>query len=248
MGLIWPKLLVPPAGGNIEFVGGQTASKVGSAGGTSTIALNSGLTGGIASAVSDDDLVIAAFSTGSSADRTLSITTGYTLIASELYQVSTERTFDTNLRVAYKFVSGDTATTFGATGSTADAGAMAVYVFRGVDLTTPLDVAAVTAVGEHTEVSGPLLPNPPSITPVTPGAFIVCIGACGHDDGVDTLSSSDLTGFLSVGSDDSNDTSLGIGHIDNWSSGAFDAAAFTFSGTAGNVDTFCAMSIALRPA
>jgi hypothetical protein len=229
----------------IQFVGGATANKVGNTVATSTIALDSGLTGGIASAVSAGDLVIAAFATGSVADRTLSITDGssnYTLIGSELYADDDK---DTNLRVAYKFMGGtpDTATTFGPTGNVDDAGAMAVYVFRGVDTGTPLDVAATTATGTN---SG--LPNPPSITPITAGAFPVHIGACGHSGGADTFTSGTLVDFMTDGANDTNDATIGIGHVDNWTSGASDPAAFGFSQVDSNTFSWAALSLVLRPA
>jgi hypothetical protein len=150
---------------------------------------------------------------------------------------------DTNLRVAYKFVSGDTATTFGFTGSAQDAGAMAVYVFRGVDQTTPLDVAAQQTTGTDSALA-----NPPSITPTTAGAFIVCIGAAGHLGGTGTFTSSDLTDFLTIGHNDTNDVTLGVGHKDDWTSGAFDAAAFGFSLSSGTSYSWAATTIALRPA
>jgi hypothetical protein len=207
----------------VQFVGGATASKVGATSGNSTVALNSGLTGGIASAAAAGDLVIAVYGTGSTADRTLAITSGYTLIASELYS---NDTFDTNLRVAYKFMGGtpDTATTFGPTGNTADAGAMAVYVFRGVDPDTPLDVAAVT--GQAINTSRVV---PPDITPSTAGAFPVVAGAAAHNGGVDTFTSSDLTDFRTVGGNDTNDVTIGVGHQDNWSSGATNYATWGHS-------------------
>lgn len=47
-----------------------------------------------------------------------------------------------------------------------------VMVFRNVDPTTPLDVTTVTSSGINN-----ILPNPPSITPVTDGALIVHIGS-----------------------------------------------------------------------
>lgn len=232
----------------IQFVGGKTAAKVGATSGDSTIALNSGLTGGIGSAAQANDVVIAVFATGSTADRTLAITDGtnpYTLIASELYQAGTD--YDTNLRVAYKRMGStpDASTTFGPTGNNSDAGAMAVYVFRGVDPTTPLDVTATTASGGSSSKA-----NPPSITPSTSGAYIVCIGAAAHSDGGSSVfTASGLVDFLTIGSNDTNDVMLGIGHKDDWSSGAFDCAAF------GNSvfvffefeNSWAAMSIALRP-
>lgn len=230
----------------IQFVGGNTAGKVGATSGNTTIALNSGLTGGIAAAVSAGDLVIAVFGTGSVGDRTLAITDGtnpYSLINSELFA---DDTFDTNLRVAYKFMGGtpDTATTFGPTGNAADAGAMAVYVFRGVDSSTPLDVAAVPATGINTS-----RPNPAGITPTTAGAFGVFVGATGHNGGIDTFTSGDLTDFLTVaGGNDTNDVTIGIGHIDNWTSGEINPAAFGHSQVDSTSYAWAAMSIVLRPA
>jgi hypothetical protein len=144
----------------------------------------------------------------------------------------------TNLRVAYKFITSDTTVTFGPTGSTADAGAMAVYVFRGVNVSTPLDVTPTTATG-----SGSAAANPPSITPVTGGSYIVCVGSHGSASGA-VFTSSDLTDFITVTSSDTNDGTIGIGHYTDWASGAFDAAAF---GTAaGSLSAWSAMSIALR--
>lgn len=231
----------------IQFVGGATAAKVGATSGTSTIPLNTGLTGGIASGVSQGDMVIAVFGTGSSADRTLSITDGttdYTLIGSELYQNGSSR--DTNLRVAYKFMGAtpDASTTFGPTGNSDDAGAMAVYVFRGVDPTTPLDVAVTTASNILSSA------DPPAITPLTAGAFIVCVGAAAHSEGSSTdFTASGLVDFVTRGANDVNDVCIGIGHKDDWTSGAFDCAAFStgifiFSD---GPNSWAAMSIALRP-
>jgi hypothetical protein len=228
----------------IEFVGGTVAAKAGAASGNTTIALNAGLTGGIASAVSAGDLVIAAFAVSSSGDTTLVITDGttnYTLIDSELFA---DDNSDTNLRVAYKFMGGtpDTDTTFGPTNNAAWSGAMAVYVFRGVDSTTPLDVAAVPATGIDSGI-----PNPAGITPTTAGAFIAVVGASAHTGATDTFTSSDLTDFQTIGQNDSIDVSLGIGHKPDWTSGEFNPAAFGFTQLDNVAYSWAAMSIALRP-
>lgn len=238
--------------GGILFVGGAVASKTGATSGDTTIALNSGLTGGIASAAQAGDLVIAAFATGSTADRTLAITDGadaYTLIGSELYGNDEE---DVNLRVAYKFITSDTATTFGPTGGTSDGGAMAVYVFRNVSGSSPLDVAAQTATGTNT-----YLCDPPAITPSTAGAIIVVVGAAtvgNYSDGDPTppeFASTDLTAFLTLASaaEEANTCALGVGHKNDWSSGAFNPAAFTVSNDTDSADnSWAAVTFALRPA
>lgn len=228
----------------IVFVGGNTGIVAGATSGNTTIALNAGLTGGIASAAAAGDLVIAAYATSSAGDRTLAITDGttaYTLIDTELWA---DDTYDTNLRVCYKVMGStpDAATTFGPTGNISDAGAMAVYVFRGVDATTPLDVAAVPSTILSTS-----RPDPPAITPVTAGAFIVGVGAAGHSGGTDTFTSADLLSFLTVGSNDSNDVTLGIGHF-KWMPGKNDPAAFGHTQSDSISFSSAAMTIALRPA
>lgn len=224
----------------IQFVGGNTATKAGATSGNSTVSLTA-LTGGISSSAAAGDLVIAVFVTGSAADRTLSITDGttaYTLINSELYANGT--TYDTNLRVAYKrLTAADANVTFGPTLNAQDAGAMAVYVFRGVSSTTPLDVAAVPATG-----TGTGRPNPASITPATSGAFIVLAGGASAGTGA-TFTASYLTAFRTVSSSDTNDAMVGIGHL-AWTSGPYDGAQWT-GGTTNAADSWAAMSIALRP-
>lgn len=228
----------------IAFVGGTTATKAGATSGNTTIALNSGLTGGSRASVQAGDLVIAVFATGAAADRTLAITdgtTGYTLIGSELYANGT--TYDTNLRVAYKFMGStpDTSTTFGPTGNAQDAGAMCVYVFSGVDSGTPLDVAATTATG-----TGTGRPNGASILPTTTGAYVVVAGGGAAGTGaVYTQSGTELSGFKSATSVDTNDAMMGIGYF-AWTSGTFDPVVWT-GGTTNAADSWAAVTVALRP-
>lgn len=240
MGVLARKLLSINRG--IEFVGAATDTKAGATSGNSTIALNSGLTGGTRSGVQNGDLVIAFFASWSTVDRTLSITDGtnpYTLIATELLGNDTTKT---NLRVAYKFVSGDTDTRFGPTGATSDTGAMGVFVFSGVNSATPLDVAATTATGLNSPIA-----DPPSITPSTAGAHIICIGAGAHSAGLQPYSSSDFDAFVSVQADLTRDISVGIGRK-AWTSGKFNPAAYSWSGFNDPSYSWAAMSVALRPA
>jgi len=244
MGVLARKLLAADAANPIEFVGSATTTKAGAASGNSTMSLTAGLSGGIASSVSDGDFVIAVFATGGVADRTLSITDGtnpYTLIGSELYADDTN---DSNLRVCYKFVSGDTSVTFGPTGASGEPGLTGVYVFRNVNQTTPLDVSAVTATGTNS-----LNPNPPSITPVTSGAFIVAIGASGtRNTGQAFVTPSDLTAFVDNNREDTYGVAFGIGHKNDWSSGEFDPAAWVHDSVASTSYAWTAITVALRPA
>lgn len=223
----------------IQFVGGRIQAQPGANSGSTNIFLNL-LTGGISSTAVAGDLVVAVYSTGSTVDQTLTITgTGaYTTIASELYSNGTS--YDTNLLVAYRFITTDTSTSFGASGSAADAAALGVFVWRGVDTTTPLDVAATTATG-----TGTGRPTPPAITPTTSGAEIVAVGASAAATGA-VFTTATLSNFFTVTSPDTNDANLGFGSFD-WVSGTYTPAQFG-GGTTNAVDSWAALTLALRPA
>jgi len=236
------KVVAAPAAG-IQYVGGYVD---GFAGTTSnvTVPLTS-LTGGLASAPAAGDLVVVYFGTGSTVNRNLVIS-GYNLIA-DLFAGSV---YDTNLETAYKFMGATPDTSFTLTGgtlSTSDAGAVAVQVWRGVDQTTPFDVTLTASTGTNT-----VLCDPAAITPVTPGAVIIAGGAGAHNNGVGssgirTYSSSDLTAFLSTGQNNTNQVTIGLGyHV--WTSGSFNPAQFTFSGTNSTNFSYVSVTLALRPA
>jgi len=241
-------MLKPLAGGNIALVGYKTVNRAqGSTSGVST-SLSSGLTGGSRSAVQAGDFVLAVHLLASASDSTLSITDGtnpYTLVGSELY--ANDNDVDTNLRVAYKFMGGtpDTSTSFPAVGGINDSVSAAVYVFSGVNATTPLDVAATTATGVNSAK-----PNPASITPSTAGSWIACIGASGNSFvASQTYTNSSLTSVASTYIEGFAYTAmLGIGLKTNWSSGAFDCPAYTLSGSDSTSASWAAVTVALRPA
>lgn len=229
-------------GNNLQFVGGKTATKAGAASGNSTLAINSGLTGGIASAAASGDLVVAAFSVNSSGtDLTLLIsdgTTNYTLI-SELYSTGTR---DINLRVAYKIIGADTDITFGPTQSTTYAGAMAAYVFRGAATVSPID-GPQTATGTASGYA-----DPPNITPSMSAGYIVCVGGASARNSATAFTSSDLEDFLTAGVAGATlyRTLIGVGHNSTWTGGSFDAAAFGLNVADDNDNAWAAMSFGVK--
>ena len=228
------------SGGNIEYVGGRVLGFSGTED-NFNVSLTS-LSGGLATAPAAGDLVIIYFGTGSITNENLVVGDGYT----EIIELYSDDTFDTSLVVARKFmgVIPDTSIEIiGGTEDGADAGAIAIQVWRGVNTTTPLDVFRTTAIGTNS-----VLCDPPAITPITSGAVIVSGGAGGHNiaNSDITYSSSDLTGFISVTGVDTFCCTIGLGyHV--WTSGSFNPAAFTFSGTDDIQFSSAAVTLALRP-
>jgi hypothetical protein len=223
----------------IEYVGGYTFAPLSGNSNNLTVTFGGNLTGGLDSSASEGDMVIAYWATGGIADRTLAIN-GYTNIA-DLYS---DDTYDTNLVVAYKFMGATPDTTLQLLNGTvvgSENGGLVVHVFRGVDTSSPFDATSTTATGTNT-----VLCDPPAITPTTAGTVIVSGGAGGHIAGVHTFSSSDLTSFLSKGGQDDIDGTTGAGYY-KWSSGTFNPAAFTFSGTDSTNYSWAAVTMALRP-
>lgn len=222
---------------DIEFVG---ARAVGARSG-SAVDLT-GLTGGVASSPSANDLVIVYAAQASVGAQPITIT-GYT----EVFSLHSNDITDTNLTVGYKFMGStpDTVaslTTDGTVGGVDNAVGFLVQVWRNVDAITPMDVSATSATGIDS-----VLCDPPSIAPITFGSVIVSGGAGAHRFGSGTFSSSDLTDFRSAVGVDTYDLTIGGGYK-QWTGGAFNPAAFTFSGTDATTYSWAAATLALRPA
>ena len=220
------------------YVGGKTA---GFGGGTSdnTVALT-GLTGGTDTAPQAGDIIIIGFSAGYNTNAlSLSIvSSGYTSVG----PITGFDSYDTTLVGGYKVMSStpDADVIVSGTTDAAAAGVVTVHVWRGVDPTTPMDVAAETAA----DANGGR-PTPPAITPVTSGAVIVMMGgsAGGTTTGVFT---SGLSNFISRYEVDTYRTAGGVGSA-NWIGGTYTPTQWAGSST--NVAyAWAAITLALRPA
>ncbi len=224
------------ASAGLSYVGGKTIS-VPQTAGFQTLDIT-GLTGGTDSAPATDDIVLVAYSVSYPSSDTDVQVTGFTEIA-DLY---VNENLDANFGAFYKIMGGtpDTTISVSPTGGSGEGGAVAIHVWRGVDTTTPLDVAAVTATGSNSH-----LPNPPSITPTTSGAVIIAMGGSGLSTAI--YQSSDLSNFISTFSGTTRFGKVGMGSKD-WTGGAFDPAAWTYSGSDSTNQGWCAVTIALRPA
>ena len=202
------------------------------------------LTGGAGSTALENDVVVVC---GVISDLVIpSMTTsGYTTATSG----SANDTEDTALIVAYKVMGAtpDTQARVNFTGGGAgDASAAIAFVFRGVDTTTPLDVTPTIS-----QVTNTVLADPPSITTATggKGAILMGIGGGGHANGVQTYSDTagDYTTFFSIGSNSTNDATLGVGYALAVSDGTtYNPSAFTFSGSDNVAYSNVAVSLILR--
>ena len=207
----------------IQYVGGQVASTVGV---TSDWTVNFALTGGLAATPAAGDYVIVAYAVSFNTDRDISIASpgDYVSIGTDTYANDTN---DTNAEVFAKFMGGspDTSVTLTQTGNVQAAGTVYISVWRGVNIATPMDVAAVVLSGIDT-----MLADPGSITPVTSGAIIVAIGAANPSSNGNIFTSSDLSDFKSVNQIDTLRSLIGGGYK-VWTSGAFDPAVFSIGGS-----------------
>lgn len=225
----------------ITYVGGQTAGRAGAA---STTNVTYALTGGSNSTPQAGDLVVITMVVGSQARNPAQAVTAPATFTSLGQLNPNTQTYDTSMNVSYKFMGGTPDTTFTApsTGNVADAQRWTVQVFRGVDPTTPLDVAAVAASAVGTSRC-----NPGSITPTTTGAWVViCGGGAAATGAAYTAPANYTTNFLTGFTADTNDALVGSGYR-AWTSGAEDPAVYTGGSTA-TTSSWAAYTIALRPA
>lgn len=213
------------------YVGGATASNTGTTS-TWTASLTS-LSGGVASAPSEGDLVIVFYGNSSTANNALDAT-GYTQVTLISRANSTQ---DTNLFVGYKFMGAtpDASITLSQTFSVDNGATVAIQVWRNV--TAPFRFSQVTSTNS-------VIANPPALSIEVPGNQIFVAGAAGaHIAGAQTYASSDLTAFLTTGVDSTRDSTIGLGYA--VASGSFDPAAFTFSAASSTANSYAAVTLVL---
>lgn len=175
--------------------------------------------------------------------------TGYT--ASHANVITSSDTNDSSQQTSHKFMGAtpDTSVSIPASFATTSGVAYSIHVYRGVDPTTPMDVAGVTASGGNGAQ-----PDPAAITPATAGAWIYVAGGGAMATGTAPQSAAP-TGLdattnawrQTVLTTTTNDPGLAAGHKSNWASGAFDCPAFT-GYTTTNSGSWTAVSLAIRPA
>ena len=223
----------------VSFVGSAENSSVGNTDTTVDLTTITGL--------AQDDLVIVTGGIGDDDNVNHDVivnTTGYTEVA-DLFADDTD---DANVAVWYKFMGATPDTSVvveGSTGGTDSSIAVVVMVFRGVNTTTPMDVAATTATGINTADTDPLSidHNNPS------GVWTVIAGASGHVLGgasTYTFPTGYTTNAIDRGSDDTNDITVGMGY-NSAPSDPENPGIMNHSGTDATSNSWAAVTIALRP-
>ena len=195
----------------------------------------------------EGDLVLVAVENASTVDRTQAQLTpsGYDPVHTDDFRADSN---DSNFLVSEKFMGAtpDTSVAIPASNATTAGVAYAIYVFRGVDPTTPMDVTPVVAGAINTGKA-----NAPAITPSTDGAWIVVFGGAAVAAGAVFTNAGDLSNttnhFRSATiTTTTNDANIVGGIKTDWVSGPFDPTIFGGSTTT-NTGSWSATTIALRP-
>lgn len=224
----------------ITYRGGKFSGTAGAGGGN--IAINSGLAGGSGAAALAGDLVVITVAVGTAARNptiAIALPPGFTPLT---LNHTTASAIDISVQTCYKIMPAtpDLVVQIPSSGNNADGIAWTIQVFKGVDPTTPMDVAATFATGSGTDN----LPDPLTITPTTAGAWIVvCGGGAGGTGG--TYTAAYLTNFLTANGADTNDASVGSGYLVA-PGGAYDPAKFG-GGEVNAANSWGASTLALRP-
>ena len=222
------------------YVGGQATGGTGT---TSVVNISFSLSGGTDSTPQSGDIIVVVFASAGN-DRDMVVQTQSSVAYTEIADLWSNDTEDTNLYVGYRISDGTDTGIRLPNGSfnTNDAYAVAIHVWRNIDQSTPLDVTSQTITQTNTS-----RPNPPQITTATDGAIVLAAGAGAHTGGVDTFTSSDLDNFETAGGNATNDITVGIGSHVQTTAGAFNPAAFGHTQADSTAFSAAAVTLALRP-
>lgn len=224
--------------GGLVYVGGQTGGAT-SAGTSWPVTFS--LTGGVASTPALGDLILVIQVSTRASTLSVSPSSGgaYSDVMSEDYD-------EISVNVWHKFSDGDTGVTFNATiPVTGSAQVYVVHVWRGVSVSSPMDVSPVTATGIRAADGPADYVDPPAITPVTPGAVLILVGAVNYSIG-NAMTAPSFTRFFTHTQNATENAQIGVGAYEHWGGGAYDPPAFTIASNSYDTPWFAA-TLALRP-
>lgn len=240
-----PDLLEVLAAAGIQIVGSYAVGS-GTLAKYTSFSLSGVLTGGIASSPSAGDFVLIVVGTQGTTDLSnRAITDGAASAYTQHSLRYVNGVRDSNLTISYKFMGGTPNLTVNiADPPSGENGSAIILVLRGVNTSTPFDVADTVY-----SLTNGITTNPAAITPITSGALVlVAAFSCSTVSGGYSVNfaSSDLTLIHNPTSSPNTVGDTAIGYVP-WVSGAVDPAAFT--GTTGSTNsTASAVTMAIRPA
>lgn len=226
-------------GGAITFVGGKSHTWDGA--GTTTVISLTDLTGGLASSPSQNDFVVlnlVVANNGASLDLN-PVTSGYTEHC-DIYKDDDGLTLSFGGFTKFMGASPDSQVEIQSIGASERVGLVRILVFRGVNLTTPMDVAVVTNSGINDPDA-----TTPAITPVTAGAMVVDMAASctGNILNLTTHTNPGLFSPFLMSKQGKGLSSMGA---KAWVSGAM--GPYAHGGGSDNTACWAALNMALRPA
>lgn len=185
------------------------------------------------------DLVIAAYCMSTSTDSDIDmqmVTNGYTEVADLFANDSREANFG----VFWKLMGGspDATAVFKTSPGLQDLGGFLI-VLSGVDQANPIDVASTTATGINSNI-----PDPPSITPVTNGAWVIALG--GNSNGGSTPTAPSGYSNMVFGDSIGNDC-CAMAATKLLSTAAAENPGVFGSITTDTTQAWCAVAVAVRP-
>jgi len=188
----------------------------------------------------DNDFALATYGNGDDlADPVTS--SGMTVIASEGDITGGDRT----IAALRKFASSESGTQaiVGDSGSSSNQTVGMLSIFRGVHLTTPMDVAY--AVGDHFHVElNEVAPTPDPITTLNDGAMVVCVVHCKNNTVTAIVPPS---GYTLAAQNIEDSRHFGVAYKIKATAGLESPGAWGLTGAAGTEDPAC-FTFALRPA
>jgi hypothetical protein len=232
MSMMWQKLLAR-SGAGISFMGTQAAQNGGSSVTTFSHNLTSTWSNGPRSALQQGDLVFVLVGTSATSDLAIAENSGTWAEEFELYANDNS---DANFAV-YSKVMGSTPDTSVAFTAGASFWATWAYAVSGVNTSNPFEATRTTATG--TDIARP---DPPAITPSTPGVVALAVGMGAGNNDVAAFTSSDLESFYSDGN---NFARFGAG-LFPWVSGSINPAQWG-GGSTSTLRSWAAGTFAIRP-
>jgi len=201
-----------------------------------------GLSGGLASSPSVGDLFLIILTQGGNTAGSRDLNPAPAGTVARIVNQTQVDSFDSTLGVHWGiYESGSSSGGTWDFSGNADYYIGSIIVFRGADA---LDVTTTTAGSANSRTA-----DPPAITPVTAGAWIVSVATVAHRSSSSFTAPSDMTALQNLVVSAFRSCSTITALKDDWTSGAFDPAAYPPVGPSGDdlLSSWNACTIALRP-